>query len=127
MARKTPVEKLNAAIAKVLSDYADEVEKNFGPVTRQLGQKGVTALRNASRETFPGGTGKYANGWKAAYDDARMGATVTIYNADQPGLAHLLENGHLMRNGKRWPGRPHIGPVEERLIEQFTREVLDKL
>jgi hypothetical protein len=50
-----------------------------------------------------------------------------VYNADAPGLAHLLEHGHANVNGGRTPGRAHIAPVEEMVLEQFEKELEGKL
>lgn len=126
MARKTPVDKLNDAIAKILTEYQGDIRGNIDRVARSIGQKGVTALKQSTKQAFPSSK-NYQPGWRAEYKTERLSTSVTIYNASRPGLAHLLENGHLMRNGQRWTGRPHIKPVEDELVETFTREVLSKL
>ena len=61
----------------------------------------------------------------------RLSTTVTIYN-DHPGLPHLLEYGHVTRNGTKQtfpptPAHQHIAPVAEELVETFEREVVSKL
>ena len=131
MARKTLVDKLNEAISGILSQYADEIDQNVGEIAVAIGKKGVQALKSASRETFPNGTGAYASGWKQQVTTDRTGTVVTIYN-EHPGKPHLLENGHVCRNGTgrtfgRVPGHPHIKPVADELVETFEREVTSKL
>lgn len=125
MARKTPVDKLNEAIGKILTEYEGEIRKNLGAVTVAIGKKGTQALRTSSKQAYPKSE-EYHKQWKYAVDTQRLYATVTIYN-EKPGLPHLLENGHLMRNGKRLEGRPHIAPVAEELEKTFEQEVLKKL
>lgn len=136
MARKTPVEKLNAAIAKILDEYADNIDKNVDQIAVAMGKKGAQALRAKSRETFPVKkgrkiSGEYANGWTYAKDEKRLTTTVIIFN-DHPALPHLLEYGHVTRNGTertfpRTPAHEHIKPVADELETTFEREVLGKL
>ena len=136
MARKTAIDKLNEAIAGMLTEYGEDVTKNVGEIAEKIGKEGVKALRRKSRETFPvkkgrKTTGNYAKGWKVQVEKGRLNTKVTIYN-DHPALTHLLENGHITKNqtGKTYkdtPPHPHIAPVEKELVEAFRREVLDKL
>lgn len=131
MARRTPVDQLNTAIAGILAQYGDDVQANVGKIAEEMGKKGVQALKRNSKATFPRGTGKYAAGWKKKVEKDRLKTVVTIYN-DHPALPHLLEYGHVTRNGTgrtfpRTPGHPHIKPVEEELVRAFEREVVDRL
>lgn len=131
MARKTALDKLNEAIAGILTEYGEDVNKNVGKIAEAMGKKGVQALRRESRTKLKVHTGKYSKGWKMQVERGRMSTKVTIYN-DHPALPHLLENGHATKNqtGKlyeRTPGHPHIAPVEKELVEAFEREVLSKL
>lgn len=123
---KTPLEKLDKAISKILADYADDISANADEITVKMGQKGAAALRQESAADF-GGTGRYAKGWTYKVDQHRLYTEVIIYNKT-PGLPHLLEHGHLMRNGRRWtPKKQHIGPIEEQLVSQYEKEVLAKV
>ena len=123
---KTSLEKLDAAIAKVLQEYADDVGQNVDAIAVQMAQKGAASLRAASKSSF-GGTGRYAKGWTTTTERSRTGTLATIHNAQTPGLPHLLEHGHANRGGGRTPGRAHIAPVESALVDAFEREVKAKL
>lgn len=130
MARKTPLDQLSAAIEGILEDYAGEIGENLEAVVTEMGKKGAQALRNQSRRDL-GGSGTYARGWKSSVEQRRTGATATIYNAI-PGLPHLLEYGHVTRNGTgrvypRTPAHEHIAPVADELAEAFEKEVLATL
>lgn len=125
MARKTPADKLGDAISKALQQYEGDVKGNLTEVTAAIGKKGAQALNQQSKQTF-GGTGAYAKGWKAATQEQRMTTGAILYN-DHYSLPHLLEHGHAKRGGGRVPGREHIAPIEEKLIEEFEREVVSKL
>ncbi len=124
--QKTPLEELDKAIMKILTDYADEISENADEVTVKMGRKGAAALRQESAADF-GGTGRYAKGWTVQVDRHRLYTDVIIYNRT-PGLPHLLEHGHLMRNGRRWePPKQHIEPIEQKLVAEYEKEVLSKI
>lgn len=131
LAKKTPIDKLADAISGILDEYQDEVDENISEITVRLGKAGVKALKQETRKAFPDGTGEYARGWKAREDRGRMNTTVTIYN-EHYGLPHLLEHGHVIRNGTgRVYGdvrpREHIAPVADKLVKTFEEEVVSKL
>ena len=131
MPRKTPIDQLANAISDILNEYADDVGGNVGEIAAQMGKKGAQALRKEAKQTFPDGTGGYAKGWKSQVDRGRLSTTAIIYN-EHPGLPHLLEHGHVTRNGTgriygEVRGREHIEPVAEKLVETFEREVLNNL
>ena len=123
---KTPIEQLDAAIGRILKQYGEEVDENVDEIAVRLARSGASSLRAASKSTF-GGKGRYAKGWTATAERKRTGTVATIHNAETPGLPHLLEHGHAKRGGGRVPGRPHIAPVEEKIVETFEREVVSKL
>ena len=118
--RKITVDNLGEAIAGILEEYGDEVQKDMDDVVKDVGKAGVKAIKSASG-VF-GGTGKYRKGWTSQTETERYGSTVTIYNRT-PGLPHLLENGHAKRGGGRVPGKTHIAPVEQELIKQFEEQI----
>lgn len=118
--RKITADNLGEAIAEILEDYGDEVQKDMDDVVKDVGKAGVKAIKSASG-VF-GGTGKYRKGWTSQTETERYGSTVTIYNRT-PGLPHLLENGHAKRGGGRVPGKTHIAPVEQELIKQFEEQI----
>lgn len=121
---KSTAETLHNDIMKILDDYVDDVERKSTECVKKVAQKGAKALRNSS----PRHTGKYASGWTVKTENKRTGTMATIYNGKTPGLPHLLEHGHVIRNGT---GRSfgstksiaHIKPVEEQIIEEFGNEL----
>lgn len=122
MAKKIPIDRLSAEINKILTEYGDEVQENVTEATEKVTKAGVKAIRSNARSTF-GGSGKYAKGWTSKFEKGRLSSQGIIYNGQVPGLPHLLEHGHANRNGGRTAGKPHIAPVEQKIIEDFTREV----
>jgi len=123
---KTPIDKLDTAISKILNEYEGDVEKNVGKITKDICKKGAQAVKSSARATF-GGTGKYANGWTSEVKSTRYSTNGVIYNQAVPGLAHLLENGHAKVDGGRVAGRPHIAPVEEKLVKEYEEGVINAI
>ena len=121
--RTEPVERLNSAIAKIVEDYAQDITRDVGALAVAVAKTGVQELKRRS----PRKTGEYAKGWKSQVETSRTGTTVTIYNGKKPWLAHLLENGHAKRGGGRVAPRPHIRPVEEKLVTEFEKAVIKEL
>ena len=129
MGKKVTVDNLQAAISSILDEYEGQVYENLDEITRRIGQKGVEAVKTSSKDAFNGK--RYASGWAMLQEKSRLYTTVTIYNSKQAGLAHLLENGHVKANGTGrygfWEGIKHILPVEEKLIDEYEREVAQSL
>lgn len=122
MAKKIPIDRLSAEINKILTEYGEDVQRDVDEAAAKVTKAGAKAVKSNSRSTF-GGSGKYASGWTSKFEKGRLSSQGIIYNATVPGLPHLLEHGHANRNGGRTPGRSHIAPVEQKVIEDFTREV----
>lgn len=126
MASKTPVDKLSEAVRAILDDYGSEVSASMGEVIKTVSKAGAKALRAQSKQTF-GGSGRYAKGWTSTVETKRTSAQGIIYNKDVPGLPHLLEYGHLNRDGSRTPGRLHISKIEDWLVENLESEMVKRL
>lgn len=127
MARtRITVDKLGAEIDKIMTQYADEIKTDLDTVKKKVAQKGATALKNESKNTFDG-TGKYASGWTSTIVKHPHYTSAVIYNKKLPGLPHLLEHGHAMKGGGRVSGRVHIAKVEDELFSLYQSEVISKL
>lgn len=133
MAEKVTVDNLDDVVKSILKEYEDDVSKNMTDITKKVTKAGVQALKAESKSKF--GTvkkrkRKYADTWTSKSEVGRLYTKGTIYNS-QPGLPHLLENGHAKVGGGRVKGkvegRPHIAPVEEMLIKLYEEEVMTKL
>lgn len=129
MAQKVTVNNLADAINDILEEYQGQIYENLDEITQAIGKKGVEALKASTKETFNGK--KYASGWGMTVEKNRLYTTVIIHNKKQPGLAHLLENGHVKANGTGrygfWEGKEHILPVEQKLVSEYESEVAQNL
>lgn len=129
MSKKITLDNLDTAIKQILDSYGDEVCKNTDKITKEVGRKGVQALKNESKAKF--GTvksrkRKYANTWTSKTEQTRLRTSVIIYNT-QGWQPHLLENGHAKVNGGRVSGVQHIKPIEEKLITEYERTLEARL
>ena len=131
---KVTLANFDKELEKILKDYQDDVIKNMDKITKDMGKKGSQLLRNESLNAYPKGqgqsTGKYAKNWTVKFERSRLYSTSIIHNRE-PGLPHLLEHGHAIVQGGRtvghYAGREHIAPVEQKLIEAYEREVINKI
>lgn len=124
MAQLTPAERLAGEIIDILIKYEDDINAAVTTAVEEAAKAGARALRSAS----PKKTGDYAKGWKADIERGRLSTTARLYNSDFPGLAHLLEYGHVLKNGTRrsfgFGGqRVHIAPIEEQITAGFGEAI----
>ena len=124
--KKTPITKLDSAIMKILNEYGDDVKNNTIKITKDMLKKGAAAVRESARSVV-GGSGKYASGWTSEVEVKRYGVYGSIYNKSAYQLAHLIEYGHQKQNGGREPARPHIAPVEEKLVKEYEEGVINAI
>ena len=110
---------LTIEIEKALREYTEEVEESIAQIIKEDVEAAVKELK----DTSPKKTGEYARGWSAKKEMTDGGIKMTIYNKTKPQLTHLLEFGHAKRGGGRVAARPHIAPVEEKLIDKVTRDI----
>lgn len=103
-------------IAETLSNYSDEVTEKVRSAADEVAKLGVKQLRLTSPKRP--GRGYYAKGWTVK----TTGSAKIIHNRTNYQLTHLLEHGHAKAGGGRVSGKPHIGPTEEMVIQEFTRK-----
>lgn len=124
--KKVGVINLESALKEVLAEYGDEVYNVLGIAVDQVSEEAVKKLQAGGSY---GGTGAYNRDWTATDDPVgRSGKKKIVHNADHYRLAHLLEKGHVIRNGTaRSYGStrafPHIKPVEEWAQQELPRKV----
>lgn len=129
MSKRVGLKGFTDALDKILAQYGDEVNEKSTQLVPKAAQRAAKALREESRQKFgsPDEEYRYAKGWTYETKKGRLRTEATVYNKNSPGLAHLLEHGHANRYGGRTPGRSHIAPVEEAVVEAFRKEVEDSL
>ncbi len=128
MAKVVTPDQLASEIDNILQEYSDDLQTNMATVMQKVGQKGVQLLKNTSPKAQNSPySGTYAKGWKLSVENHRdLTHEAVIYNV-HAGMPHLLECGHLLRNGKRSKPQEHIAQVEETIVNEFVEVVENDL
>lgn len=111
------VSSLASEIAKALSEYSEELENEVDEIGKEVAEEAVSELKQTSPKRY----GKYAKNWKVKRN--KKGSYVVHNAAPTYRLTHLLERGHVLRNGGRSHSFTHIQPVEEKVIENFEKRI----
>lgn len=106
-------------IKRIFKELQSDVENALEKASKDTAKEGVSKVKSSS----PKRTGQYAAGW----GQSKRNDSIFIHNKKQPGLAHLLENGHAKRNGGRTKPKEHIKPVEEWAIKELERRIEKEL
>lgn len=119
---------LSVAIGKALDEYTEEIRETAEKIIDQVAKETLARVKKDS----PRDRGDYVKGWKVVRDKTRK--TTSVRNVDYPGLTHLLEKGHVIKNqyggwtrksggGSDTDPRPHIIPAQEWAAEEVERRI----
>lgn len=104
-------------VNRLLAQYSESVVENVDEVAKEVAQEGVDMLKARSPKRY----GKYSKGWRVK----KVKGKYVIHNKTNYQLTHLLEKGHAKVGGGRVPAKVHIAPVEQELIEELQRRVIE--
>lgn len=119
---------LSKAVATILDDYEESIIDTVQSVTEDLAKEGLRKVKSAS--PVSGKSPKrsaYKSGWRKKAETNRIGASAIIYNEKYPGLVHLLEKGHALRNGGRTAAKPHVAPVQEWMNDELIKRIKEAI
>lgn len=116
MARAESVE---IQIGTIFDEYERLAEDVVEKAALKTARDAVQKLKNSS----PKKSGEYASGWTSR----KQGHGRVVFNRTKPGLTHLLEKGHVIRNKKgtygRAPAHVHIAPVANEANQEFEENI----
>lgn len=125
MAKPVKLSELSIEIAATLSEYSQDVTDAVKDKCKKAAKEAVSELK----QTSPKRTEEYAKSWRAkvlyeSNDDIR----ISVQNGKKSRLTHVLENGHVSKNGtQRVYGKvkafPHIKEAETHVIEKLGNDV----
>lgn len=134
MAKRIRPIDLDATVHTILEQYGEKVYDVLSDCVKEVSDEAVEKLQSVS-SFAPGGhpSGAYSKDWKQ--EEVKVGRLATkrvVHNEEHYRLTHLLEKGHVSRNGThRTFGRvaayPHIAPVNEWANEELPRLVERKI
>ena len=112
----------------LLEEYSQEVQDVANAAAKEAADLTMSQLKSSSPKQGRRG-GKYARGWKVKAGEAAK--SYIVHNSTNPGLTHVLENGHVARNQYGTWGRvraiKHIAPAAEAGIQRFNLAVKARL
>lgn len=119
-----------------LSEEIQNQLKTFGTALNREINEGLKEVADKTAETLRQGgpynerSGKYTRDWAVklrsrSYSSVTMTEEYTVYNKKNYQFTHLLEKGHVSRNGSRVRPFEHIKPAEE-LVEQMAISEVNK-
>ncbi len=125
MARdRCSVNQMAHVIMEGLQEYADLATEDMKKAVRKAGNE----AKKEVRANAPEKSGAYKKSWATKVTKENANAMeITVYSKNRYQLAHLLENGHALRQGGRTRAFVHIAPAEEKaakLLEQEVERVL---
>lgn len=134
MAKKKRVKliDLTKAIDAIIAEYGEAVYDVMQDSVKQVTDEATEKLR-AVNHWRNDGSGAYAGGWgNEAVLTSRINQKMVVYNGPHYRLTHLLENGHVIRNGtQRSYGKtdafPHIAPVNDWASNELPQLVKRKV
>ena len=127
MVVSTSYENLPDELQKALSEYSVEISEKLNKAYKELAEAGVAKLQ--STHPYHDRTGKYSKGFTVTQRKnavSAMGAeSYTIHNKRYQ-ITHLLEHGHLTRNGGRARAFEHWKPTLDEL-DRKSEEIVARI
>lgn len=129
---KVSTNALGSAILKELSTYTEEVEEAVSKAVIAVGREAANELRATTQVAGSNTWNNYPKGWKSTPERRKGKQEATVHNVDHYQLTHLLENGHVIKNGTgRTYGNtrkfPHIVTVEQKAVEELEKRIKEAI
>lgn len=115
----------------ILDNYNNDVFYEVSEAIDEVSKEAVARLKKESRAEF--GKGEYAKGWARKMEKGRLRVAAIVYGKKPTyQLAHLLEKGHVTRNGtgrtyRPTPAHPHIQQVSDWAQDEALDRAISKL
>lgn len=128
MSKSIKPEELAGFIKEYLEEYREDIQEDVEEVTDKVTKEARDELKQTSPRGKIARNPKYYKGWSTKI--SKRGATKyhkVIWNKTNYQLTHLLEFGHVTRNGGRTKAIPHIRPIEEKYNVEFVDLVEERI
>lgn len=112
-------------INEILNDYSHDIQEAITEKAQEIAHEGQLKLKSTSpkNQNNTRHKGRYARGWRVKTIKGRGFVNCIIHNATDYQLTHLLEKGHLTRNGGKTKPITHIEPIHNECCSAFEKGV----
>lgn len=124
MVVKVKPDQLDQAIREQLETYNADIQKNVNKNLKDVADRTADTLKKGG--SYKERTGKYTPDWTVTERPGRsamQGEEYSVHNRKHYQLTHLLEKGHVTRNGSRTKAYQHILPAEQAAQELAVEAV----
>lgn len=132
MSIKVKPDNLSEEILKQLEIYTEEVELKVAEAVIKVGDQTAKELRTTNQVAGSNVWKKYPKGWSNQKKKTRGKQISEVHNRTEYRLTHLLEHGHVIKNGTgRTFGRtrefPHIAIAEEKAVDLLEQKIKEAI
>lgn len=129
---KVSTNELAGAVIKELNRYTEEVEARVAAAVIEVGNLGAKELQGITQVDESNVWKNYPRGWTTENKRRKGQQTSEIHNKTYYRLTHLLENGHVIKNGTgRTYGNtrafPHIEAVDKKSVELLDKKIREAI
>ena len=117
------IDQLGDAIMAQLNSFESNVREGVKKAVDETMDEMVRETK-ANAQARPGG-GRYKRKISATIGENTLMKYSKVWHVKKPDyrLAHLLDKGHALRNGRRYEGNQHVTNAEHRAVETFQRKL----
>ena len=120
------IDDLAKAIADSLASYTEECSEETKAEVKKIGKECAKRVRdNIKTCGINDPNQRYERSWTCSVRSDRNSNEITCYihSKNRYQVAHLLENGHQLRNGGRARAFVHIKPAEEWAVKELEKTI----
>ena len=132
MSARVKPNELSKAILKELDQYTENVSENVDAAVGEIAKDSRKRLRAVQNVKGSNIWYNYPRGWTIKSKKTKGQRTEIVWNSRYYRLTHLLEHGHVIKNGTgRTYGRTrafeHIGPINDEAQEKLLKAVQEAI
>lgn len=115
------IDQLGDAITAQLNSF----ESNVREGVKKAVDETMDEMVRETRSTAQSRTGRYKRKISATVGENTLMKYSKVWHVKNPDyrLAHLLDKGHKLRNGRRYEGNQHVAKAEQHAVENFQRKI----
>ncbi|MDH6367135.1 MULTISPECIES: HK97 gp10 family phage protein [unclassified Breznakia] len=127
--KKVDLENFASEIASQLLNYSQDVADETKDAVDEITAEATKIVRENAPVSDTKRKGKYKRSIKNdKVHESTLDKEKIIYaNGKEYRLTHLLEKGHLTRNGKRTKAHPHFEYGDEYIEKNFEKKLVSKV